>query len=139
MGASQGKKKQAVAATSAKLPIETNINPGNQGRNNAAAAQPIMEDADVTLDPQSSAALGSLGERLAKQRSGRGQGNIMPWNEDDDDEMNDREGVQRPPMRNKSSIDSGVLMSPMNTNMSGKRSTRPANGGGEDSFDDIEQ
>lgn len=99
-----------------------------------------MEDADVTLDPQSSAALGSLGERLAKQRSGRGQGNIMPWNEDDDDEMNDREGVHRPPIRNKSSIDSGVLMSPMHTNMSGKRSTRPANGNdNDDSFDEIEQ
>ena len=126
-----------MAATSAK-PIETNINPGKQGMNNAAAL-PIQDDADVTLDPQSSAALGSLGERLAKQRSGRGQGNIMPWNEDDDDEMNDREGVHRPPIRNKESIDSGVLMSPMNTIMSGKRSTRPAAGNDNDSFDDIEQ
>ena len=124
-----------MAATSAKLPIETNINPGNKA--SSVAAQPIIEDGDVTLDPQSSAALGSLAERLNKNRSGRGQGNIMPWNEDDDDEMNDREGVSRP-IRNKESIDSGVLMSPMNTNMSGKRSTRQA-AGNEDSFDDIEQ
>ena len=64
----------------------------------------------------------------------------MPWNEDDDDDMNDREGVSRP-IRNKESIDSGVLMSQMNTNLSvsGKRSTRQAAGNDNDSFDDIEQ
>jgi len=45
----------------------------------------------VALDPESSAA---LGKQLAQRARKNGQ--IMPWNEDNDESMNDREGVDEP-------------------------------------------
>ena len=65
MGASQGKKKKD---SSTKAPAE---------------------DVNVTIDPQSSLA---LGQKLAQNKRA-GTNKQMPWNEDDnDDDMNDREG-----------------------------------------------
>ena len=72
MGASQGKKKQD---SSSKAPAD---------------------DIDVTIDPQSSAALVALQQK-------KGTNKLMPWNETEgDDDMNDREGENRniPPPRN---------------------------------------
>ena len=65
MGASQGKKKDKNAAS--------------------------QEDGDLTLDPQSSAA---LAQQLQKNKQKGKGGQIMPWNDDNDNEMNDREGVE---------------------------------------------
>lgn len=62
MGASQGKKKQQSSSQ--------------------------QEDADVTIDPQSSAA---LAQKLAQNKR-IGANTQMPWNETEGDDMNDREG-----------------------------------------------
>lgn len=76
MGGGQSKKQKEVAV----------VKP-------APSKSPTAEG-DVTLDPQSSAA---LGHRLAQNK--KQGGGIMPWNEDNDSEINDREGVNRQPAR----------------------------------------
>ena len=73
MGGGQSKKKKEVAVAV------------------AAPYKSPAADGDVTLDPQSSAA---LGQRLAQNK--RQGGGVMPWNEDNDSEINDREGNRKP-------------------------------------------
>lgn len=55
------------------------------------ASQGKKKDAKNGLDPESSARLG----KQLQQKKGRG-GQIMPWNEDNDSSMNDREGGPPP-------------------------------------------
>ena len=57
----------------------------SQGKKNAKK----KDDADLTLDPEASAALSN---KLAANNR-RGNNRQMPWNEDEDSDMNDREGV----------------------------------------------
>ena len=105
MGASQGKKKQD---SSSKAPAD---------------------DIDVTIDPQSSAALVALQQK-------KGTNKLMPWNETEgDDDMNDREGENRnmhpPPPQNRNNASSNAAsISPatMNVNLNHvAAASRPSN------------